>query len=614
MEKKYSILFPDIECEYKVLSPVTIHDLGLDLIIKQLCAKEAEQNIITNIMSRVTADGRVAKYRADVFEDIRKHKKMREDMMEILGRINFLRDYGGFNREYDETASVWDLMHRLDEIKDYIECVDALYACLNEADLKSSGLKGLLDYVNRIYSDNGFGQLKKDIAELKTTTSNLKSVTVGINLNDRYEADGIGLISVNNKYFTKSGAISNFCDHIAGRDKISNEADWDGDYKYHQFTESDAMGATQALDQLVRTNIAMTNPLMAMTGIASVPEKDTTKDVSRYMDRVVNHMLSGMVKKLKETLNKYVTVTITDMTDLIPEFMYYIHWASYIEGLEENGNKFTKPEVILEQNDEGINNGVIQQNQEGINNDVIQRTEKDSGRYMRAKGIYNIKLAALPAKDRGEIITNDLDFDDEKRVYILTGANRGGKTTITQAVGQLFIMAQGGINVAADEFCYSPVDGVFTHFPADEDKTMDLGRLGEECSRFKEIYSDATKRSLLLLNETFSTTSFEEGYYIALDSVKAILEKGIRTIYNTHMHKLAFDIDEINCLDERTGNGKEGEETIYHPDGKAVSLVVANDGADRSYKVIIAPPQGKSFASDIALKYGVTFEMLTGND
>jgi ABC-type antimicrobial peptide transport system permease subunit len=74
---------------------------------------------------------------------------------------------------------------------------------------------------------------------------------------------------------------------------------------------------------------------------------------------------------------------------------------------------------------------------------------------------------------------------------------------------------------------------------------MDLGRLGEECVRFKEMFSSATSRSLLLLNETFSTTSFEEGYYIARDSVKALLTRSVRTIYNTHMHKLGEDADEF---------------------------------------------------------------------
>lgn len=216
-------------------------------------------------------------------------------------------------------------------------------------------------------------------------------------------------------------------------------------------------------------------------------------------------------------------------------------------------------------------------------------------RIMRAKAVYNLKLATVAVKEQETIITNDLDFDRQHLVYILTGANRGGKTTITQAIGLLFVLAQGGIFVPGDSFTFHPVDCIFTHFPADEDKTMDLGRLGEECKRFREIYSACTKNSLLLLNETFSTTSFEEGYFIAKDAVKAVLTKGIRTIYNTHMHKLAYDIEELNS----SGNSV-----------KAVSLIVKADGGNRSFKVEIAPPEGMSYANDIARKYGVTYEML----
>ena len=129
---------------------------------------------------------------------------------------------------------------------------------------------------------------------------------------------------------------------------------------------------------------------------------------------------------------------------------------------------------------------------------------------------------------------------------------------------------------------------------------MDLGRLGEECKRFKAIYEDADSRSLLLMNESFSTTSFEEGYYIAKDSVRAILHKGMRTIYNTHMHKLAFDVEEMN----------EEQQKAEHTDGKAFSMIVHMKGTERSYQIEMAPPEGKSYASEIAQKYGVTYEML----
>ena len=107
----------------------------------------------------------------------------------------------------------------------------------------------------------------------------------------------------------------------------------------------------------------------------------------------------------------------------------------------------------------------------------------------------------------------------------------------------------------------------------------------------------STKNSLLLLNETFSTTSFEEGYYIARDAVLALLQKNVRVIYNTHMHKLGLDAEEFS-----KGFAK-----------KAASLIVKSDGGKRSFKLAIAPPEGSSYAADIAKKYGVTYEMLTGN-
>ena len=181
---------------------------------------------------------------------------------------------------------------------------------------------------------------------------------------------------------------------------------------------------------------------------------------------------------------------------------------------------------------------------------------------------------------------------------MLTGANRGGKTTLTQAIGQLFLLAQSGIRVPGQRFSFDPTDQVLTHFPADEDKTMDLGRLGEECRRFRDLYARLTPRSLLLLNETFSTTSFEEGYEIATDALKAILRRGARTIYNTHMHKLARELDtQIN----------DPEAT-----GQALSLVMETREGQPSFHARLAPPEGKSFARGIAEKYGVTFEQLTG--
>jgi len=561
-----SLLCPaDIEPEYKALSELSIHDLGMDIICEALSDKVKEQRMILYIMSHLSAKPEVAAYRLEVFEDIKKYPTLRGEMMTLLDAVSFLKEFGSFKREFDDEYSAWDLLHRLDEIKDYIKSVEGIYECLEKYELKSQGLLSLKKYVSDLHHDNGFEELKRDIANISFATSEIKSVTIGINLNDRFEAHGVGLVSVNNKYFTKANVISNFSDFIMPKDNIKDKSDWDGNLKFHEMT-GDVSKNMESLERFNKLNAMRFSPIAAI-GFAGVPEADTSRDITRYLDKASNHMIGQTVKKLKEILGKYVTLSIMDIIELIPEFIYYIRWAEKIEELEKAGMKFGKASV-----------------------------SSAGCQVMKARGIYNLKLAFFETEEHGNIVANDLDFNPEHRVYILTGANRGGKTTITQAIGQLFVLAQGGINIPGDSFEFEPVDDIFTHFPADEDKTMDLGRLGEECKRFKELYGECTKHSLLLLNETFSTTSFEEGYVIARDAIKAILSRGTRCIYNTHMHKLGMDIDEFNAI------GYED---------KASSLIVESKEGQRSYKVCIAPPEGLSYAKDIAEKYGVTYEMLT---
>ena len=270
-QQKYSLLYPDTNAQYRTLSDVTMHDLGMDQICKKLSAKEREQNYIQNVMARLYADPAVTQYRCDIFEDVLQQKKMRDDLMEILERISFLREYGSFNREYDESACIWDLLHRLDELNDYIKCVDALHTCLAASDIHSAGFLGLKAYVEKIYADNGFAELKKDISELKMDTSQLKSITVGINLNDRFEADGIGLISVNSKYFTKSGILGNFYDHITSKDRINEDTIWKKNFKFQPFdVNADAVISTP-MQKVMDTAVMRSE---SRGGIVKLPEGD----------------------------------------------------------------------------------------------------------------------------------------------------------------------------------------------------------------------------------------------------------------------------------------------------------------------------------------------------
>ena len=74
--------------------------------------------------------------------------------------------------------------------------MQSIYQSLNEREIHSAGLLALKEYVKDLYEDNGFSELQKDIAGLKTDASDIKSVTLGINLNNRFEPNGIGIVSI----------------------------------------------------------------------------------------------------------------------------------------------------------------------------------------------------------------------------------------------------------------------------------------------------------------------------------------------------------------------------------------------------------------------------------
>ena len=568
--KGISILFPDCEsAEYKQMSKSTFHDLGLDAVCKNLTTDPKEQKFITDVISAMTSNADVAKFRQEVFADILRLPEMRKQITELFEKLEFMKSFGSLAKKTEEKLGIWYLLHRLDELDDYIKCVESMRDCLSDPNITSQGLITFREHINGIYEDSCFAQMRKDISELKLKASEIRSVTIGINVNDRFEATSMGLISVNNKSFKKSGIVGSFADAIASKSGIKEGNDWNGDMRYHE-VDSSSSGKPMAIFQKGMGFLAMQSAgafvdAKVRNTIVNMPDDDSMSSSPFHLEKVMNKMLDTLVKRLSDTLSKYVDVAVINISRLIPEFTYYIRFAEFIEKNISAGFTFCQANA-----------------------------KADGGKSMKAEGFYNLRLA-LSVQDPAEIVPNDLDFDTEHTVYILTGANRGGKTTVTQAVGLLFALAQGGIYVPAKSFEYKPVDLIYTHFPADEDKTIDLGRLGEECVRFKQMYADCTGDSLLLLNESFSTTSFEEGYYIAKDSVRAILRKQVRTIYNTHMHKLAADADEMN-------RNVEG--------AKACSLVVKSDGGKRSFRVEVASPEGMSYARDIAEKYGVTYEML----
>ncbi|MBO0682373.1 MAG: DNA mismatch repair protein MutS, partial [Candidatus Dormibacteraeota bacterium] len=157
------------------------------------------------------------------------------------------------------------------------------------------------------------------------------------------------------------------------------------------------------------------------------------------------------------------------------------------------------------------------------------------GRVLSCRGLYDASLS-LSLGQRA--VSNSVDADGRSLVMI-TGANRGGKSTLLRSLGQAQLMMQSGMLVAAESFRAGVCSGIFTHFKREEDAGMRSGKLDEELSRMSEIADHVRPAGLLLCNESFASTNEREGSEIARQIVSAMLEAGVRVFFVTHMFELA---------------------------------------------------------------------------
>lgn len=552
--KNLSLLYPNnIEAKYNTLTKEAINDLSVDSQCEALTDNPYEQNIIKHILTTITDNEEVIKYRCDVFDDFMNFPQLRVELTELLDKLNDLREIERFQKD-SEASSLWQLINRLREIDGYVDCITKIKTTLENIDVKSEGLLLLKENVSNIFYDSSFPELKQDITDTLTKAQKLKSITLGVNLDSLLRPQTVGVISLNDKPFTDAGILKRLT-KIAKNSELHHGNDVSGFINFHPANPSTT---SVGLGQMVIGAQTDVNHIMRNELTGADPLSDALKNV-------VTDILKRTVNDIKSMLHKYIDVNGYSLVSLMPEIIFYVRFAEFCDKIKAKNLPLCKATV----------------------------TSKEE-RNCYIKDIYNIKLATKVVNGCNiKIVTNDFTFDEEKRIYILTGPNRGGKTTITQAVGLAFLLAQNGIYAPASSMTFSPCDNIFTHFPADENDTVDLGRLGEESKRLSEIFNSATKYSLLLLNESLATTNVAEGLYIAKDVVKSMRYLGVRAVFNTHMHDLARNLDEIN-------NTTEGTSMIE-------SMVTGVDNGHRSFKVFIEPPQGISYAKDIAEKYGITF-------
>lgn len=173
---------------------------------------------------------------------------------------------------------------------------------------------------------------------------------------------------------------------------------------------------------------------------------------------------------------------------------------------------------------------------------------------------------------------------DGRRLLLVTGANQGGKSTFLRSIGIAQIMLQCGLPVAAEYYESGIFPSFFTHFTRREDSAMNSGRLDEELGRMEQIINRLEENSLVLLNESFATTTEKEGSVIAYDIIRALTESGVKVLMVTHLLSFAQRV-----FEEREGWARH----------TAFLSAQRRESGERTYRMIQHAPQLTSFGLEL---------------
>jgi len=243
------------------------------------------------------------------------------------------------------------------------------------------------------------------------------------------------------------------------------------------------------------------------------------------------------------------------------EMQFYVSYLEYIRPLADNGLAFCYPRLST------------------INKEILSRDG------------FDLPLARKLMEAGQRVVCNDYELSGRERIIIVSGPNQGGKTTFARTFGQMHYLANLGLLVPGREARLLLFDQLFTHFEREEKVENLRSKFEDDLMRVHEILRRATPRSVVVMNESFSTTTVKDAVFIGREVMQRIIGRDLICVFVTFVEELARLSDTTVSM---------------------VSTIVPSDPASRTFRIVRRPADGRAYAIAIAEKYRLTYEMLKG--
>ncbi len=276
---------------------------------------------------------------------------------------------------------------------------------------------------------------------------------------------------------------------------------------------------------------------------------------------LVARLFTDEFSALEEFCRRHADFVAHEIRQFAREIQFYLAYLDYIAPMRAAGLHFCLPELTAESKD------------------------------VFARDTFDLALAARLVFAGTPVVVNDFELRDPQRVFVVSGPNQGGKTTFARTFGQLHHLAATGCPVPGSSARIYLCDQVFTHFEREEDIADLTGKLEDDLLRIQKILLAATPRSVVIMNEIFTSTTLSDARFLGQKVLEKIVGLDLLCVYVTFIDELASFADTVVSM---------------------VAAIVPGNPAQRTYKVVARPADGLAYALAIADKHRVTYAQLRG--
>jgi DNA mismatch repair protein MutS len=278
-----------------------------------------------------------------------------------------------------------------------------------------------------------------------------------------------------------------------------------------------------------------------------------------HVEAAVMERVAKLYPEIFTRLNIYCEEHSTYLEQVINDFdrevQFYVSYLDYIVSLKHAGLNFCYPTLSSE------------------------------SKELQADDVFDLALAKALSAQGTTVVCNDFYLKGKERLFIVTGPNNGGKTTFARMFGQLHYLASLGCPTPGRRLRLFLFDQILTHFEREEDISNLHGKLQNDLVRIHGVLSLATSRSIIIMNEIFSSATLKDAIYLGTKVIEEIVQLDALCVCVTF-------IDELTLLSDKIVS--------------AASTIVPDRPAVRTYKIVRKPADGLAYAMSIAEKYGVT--------